>query len=343
VSDPEWKSLQRPNAENQTFIGRRGSESNYAYDETEGQEQQWTPEHREFDMQLYAHVEQHLFTKTAPFAVTQPRKKAIVEVQHLGTLAAIHSSLLWLTNKIERLGDNPTHSLQGEHISLERKEKHEEEDKNDPEFSKELPKLSEKLSKLLQSFRSLSEKCLLTLKIEVFIRCCYFLDFVRSCPYHLDAEQKQPDPFILELNRDLTVAFEVLSQFLPFSKLRYIFGRIPYLMSYLLIQSLSKIKAINRFGALKMRRNVLTLQQNFSGLIPCDETPFERARKYYDLVTGSIEGVFQHINEHLSDHTKLFSFEEYHKILEVLSPNHTVSNAHLQQLREYLKQAYLSI
>jgi hypothetical protein len=92
-----------------------------------------------------------------------------------------------------------------------------------------------------------------------------------------------------------------------------------------------------------MRRNVLTLQQNFSGLIPCDETPFERARKYYDLVTGSIEGVFQHINEHLSDHTKLFSFEEYHKILEVLSPNHTVSNAHLQQLREYLKQAYLSI
>jgi hypothetical protein len=294
-----------------------------------------------------------------------------VEVQHLGTLAAIHSSLLWLTNKIERLGDNPTHSLQGEHISLgiskeqiritfcnilfcsldlcnhvrplERKEKHEEEDKNDPEFSKELPKLSEKLSKLLQSFRSLSEKCLLTLKIEVFIRCCYFLDFVRSCPYHLDAEQKQPDPFILELNRDLTVAFEVLSQFLPFSKLRYIFGRIPYLMSYLLIQSLSKIKAINRFGALKMRRNVLTLQQNFSGLIPCDETPFERARKYYDLVTGSIEGVFQHINEHLSDHTKLFSFEEYHKILEVLSPNHTVSNAHLQQLREYLKQAYLSI
>jgi hypothetical protein len=120
VSDPEWKSLQRPNAENQTFIGRRGSESNYAYDETEGQEQQWTPEHREFDMQLYAHVEQHLFTKTAPFAVTQPRKKAIVEVQHLGTLAAIHSSLLWLTNKIERLGDNPTHSLQGEHISLER-------------------------------------------------------------------------------------------------------------------------------------------------------------------------------------------------------------------------------
>jgi hypothetical protein len=48
-------------------------------------------------------------------------------------------------------------------------------------------------------------------------------------------------------------------------------------------------QSINRFGALKMCRNVLTLQQNLSNLFACDEEPFERVRKYYELLIGSIE------------------------------------------------------
>lgn len=45
--------------------------------------------------------------------------------------------------------------------------------------SEKIPNLTKKLSKLLNSFRSLSDKCLLTLKLEYRIRCYFFLDSVR--------------------------------------------------------------------------------------------------------------------------------------------------------------------
>ena len=67
----------------------------------------------------------------------------------------------------------------------------------------------------------------------------------------------------------------------------YLFASLPSLTTRVLTQSLHKIRGMNKYGILKMRRNTFSLQQNFTNMnIAVSEPEFDRVRRYYGLLDG---------------------------------------------------------
>jgi len=104
----------------------------------------------------------------------------------------------------------------------------------------------------------------------------------------------------------------------------------------------------------KMVRNVFALQQNLTNIITFNQEPFDRVRRYYELLNLSVDvrfgsfpsvyigltvfigvqEVFQRISEHIADPVKLFTMHEYRIILELLSPTKKLTDKMDSDLRD---------
>jgi hypothetical protein len=182
------------------------------------------------------------------------------------------------------------------------------------------PKLSSSLTNLTWMFKDLSDQCLHNIYVDFRIQTCYFLDGI-SRSYVYAAEDRQPDIRVVELNQSLATAFQQLQVFLPPTKLKYLLGGLPTLMSSLLIESLkSHIEAINRNGVVKMIRNVFSLQQNLTGMTTFNEEPFDKVRRYYELLNLNIEEVYQFVAQHHHvDDQGSYTLNQYRTILELIA------------------------
>jgi exocyst complex component 4 len=137
---------------------------------------------------------------------------------------------------------------------------------------------------------------------------------------------------------------EVLVVYLSQSKIRFLLASLSYLMGAVLINSLTKIKSINKWGVRKMCRNVFALQQNLTNIIiSTDEEPFEKARKYYELLNISQEEVLVHIAENSGDISKLFSYDEYKTVLEMMSPDRQINSQMREILEQKVNEAYMHV
>jgi hypothetical protein len=121
---------------------------------------------------------------------------------------------------------------------------------------------------------------------------------------------KEADKCVQDFNTDLRDTFDIFYTCLPSSRLkydtidshvfnllliiiiifsplppcRYIYGGLPRLLSNILISALSRLEGINKNGVQKMIRNVFALQQNLTNYIPFDQEPFDRVRRFYELL-----------------------------------------------------------
>jgi hypothetical protein len=264
----------------------------------------------------------------------QFNRKWILEVSRIGLLANMHNSLNWFADRIFQLFRyNP---LDAEEI-----------ENSIPRMSPRLsdqPRITENMLNLVQNFKVLADKCLLTLHEEFRLRCYYFLDKIKSTSYSFDSESREPDAFVISLNDDLVACQEVLVVYLSQSKIRFLLASLSYLMGAVLINSLTKIKSINKWGVRKMCRNVFALQQNLTNIIiSTDEEPFEKARKYYELLNISQEEVLVHIAENSGDISKLFSYDEYKTVLEMMSPDRQINSQMREILEQKVNEAYMHV
>lgn len=199
------------------------------------------------------------------------------------------------------------------------------------------PKLSTALSNLTWMYKDLSDQCLHNIYVDFRLQTCYFLDGL-SKSYVYAAEDRQPDVRVVDLNTSLANSYALLSAFLPSAKLRYLLGGLPLLMSALLIESLkSRIEAINRNGVVKMVRNIFALQQNLTGMTTFNETPFDKARRYYELLNSNIEEVYAFVaRHHQPDDPLSYSLNQYRTVLEIIAnpKSRTLTDEQEKDLRD---------
>lgn len=199
------------------------------------------------------------------------------------------------------------------------------------------PKLSSSLTNLTWMFKDLSDQCLHNIYVDFRLQTCYFLDGLNK-NYVYAAEDRMPDARVVDLNTSLSNAFLQLQAYLPPAKLKYLLGGLPILMSTLLIESLkSHIETINRNGVVKMVRNIFTLQQNLTGMTTFNEAPFDKARRYYELLNLNLEEVYTFITQHHhAEDSGSYSLNQYRTVLELIAnpKSRTLTDEQEKDLRE---------
>lgn len=199
------------------------------------------------------------------------------------------------------------------------------------------PKLSSALTNLTWMFKDLSDQCLHNIYVDFRLQTCFFLDGLNK-NYVYAAEDRMPDQRVVDLNTSLANAYIQLQAYLPATKLRYLLGGLPTLMSALLVESLkSHIEAINRNGVVKMIRNIFTLQQNLTGMTTFNEAPFDKARRYYELLGLNLEEVYAFITQHHhAEDQGSYTLNQYRTILELIAnpKSRTLTDEQEKDLRD---------
>lgn len=199
------------------------------------------------------------------------------------------------------------------------------------------PKLSSSLTNLTWMFKDLSDQCLHNIYVDFRLQTCYYLDGLNK-NYVYAAEDRMPDQRIVDLNTSLANAYMQLQAYLPATKLRYLLGGLPTLMSALLVESLkSHIENINRNGVVKMVRNIFTLQQNLTGMTTFNEVPFDKARRYYELLNLNLEEVYAFITQHHhAEDQGSYTLNQYRTVLEVIAnpKSRTLTDEQEKDLRD---------
>jgi hypothetical protein len=169
------------------------------------------------------------------------------------------------------------------------------------------------LDNLLKGVKSLSDKCLFTLRVEFRCHCMYFLDLaLREGDYYLTADNEiEPDDYILKLNIDLTTSQGLLSQYLEEKDVEFIFQYLSKLLSAMLIMNVRDIRVMSDLGLKKMRLNLSSLQQNLTNLKLNNN--LNSAKLFYDLYDLQLNRFYTKVQEQ----GIWYSYSEYKSLLDL--------------------------
>jgi len=117
---------------------------------------------------------------------------------------------------------------------------------------------------LLKTYTQLAEIILHSIRIEVRCRTIYYLDAAfRHGNYQVDHEVGEPDPYIVDLNSELSNFDEFTSTTLLKNEQNFVFFGLEDLVDQLLVNNARQIRVANDFGMKKVNRNIRALQQLF--------------------------------------------------------------------------------
>ncbi|KZV93778.1 hypothetical protein EXIGLDRAFT_612626 [Exidia glandulosa HHB12029] len=165
---------------------------------------------------------------------------------------------------------------------------------------------------LLKTYTQLTELILYTIRIDIRCRTIYYLDLaMRTGNYKLDTAATEPDPYIVDLNADLTACDDAVTASLPQKQRIFVFEGLGLLIEHLLISHARSIRFANSFGIQKIQRNILAMQQNLKTIMDGPlEAELERAKKYYSLFSLAPARLLAGIRQRAE-----FTFDEYKTIL----------------------------
>jgi len=92
----------------------------------------------------------------------------------------------------------------------------------------------------------------------------------------------------------------------------------------ILMRSLPKIEELTNQGVLKIKRNIVALQQCFSNISGTKEEKFDRVRRFYQMIgdNHSKKSLMSLLNQQFSGTPKdFFTEEEWTDALEFVSPD----------------------
>jgi exocyst complex component 4 len=166
---------------------------------------------------------------------------------------------------------------------------------------------------MTDSITYLVERCLSTLRIEIRCHLLYFLTNIRTSSYYCDEEPTKPEKFVADSNRDLMRIDEKISRYLNPETKKKIFSGIPFVISHLVMEGLSKLsdKRINKNGVLKMSRNLFAMQQTLINILSASDDRIDRARQYWEILLE------ENTLEFTKSHPELFTPEEYRALLQI--------------------------
>ncbi|KAG2159664.1 Sec8 exocyst complex component-specific domain-containing protein [Suillus bovinus] len=186
---------------------------------------------------------------------------------------------------------------------------------NDEQLSLPLSReMAMRFSALLKTYSQLAEIILHTIRIDIRCRTMHYLDAaMRLGNYNIDHEAGEPDPYIVDLNSEISNCNEFVSAAMLKEEHRFVFAGLEHLMEHLLISNARHVRMTNAFGIRKIMRNTLALQQSVRTIGDDQQhAEFERAKSYYSLFFLTPQGLLDSIRQHQN-----FTFDEYKTILNL--------------------------
>ncbi|KAI8850248.1 hypothetical protein BC829DRAFT_389576 [Chytridium lagenaria] len=119
----------------------------------------------------------------------------------------------------------------------------------------------------------------------------YLLLYAWNCGgnYLMEDEPNEPDPYVSLLNEDLINVEEGVNSALPTRRIRFLFDGLSSLITHTLCANLRYVKQVNRFGVMKLLRNVQSIQHCLTNIAAIHEKGLDRARDYFTLLGLSAE------------------------------------------------------
>ncbi|KAG2154660.1 Sec8 exocyst complex component-specific domain-containing protein [Suillus clintonianus] len=167
---------------------------------------------------------------------------------------------------------------------------------------------------LLKTYAQLAEIILHTIRIDIRCRTMHYLDAaMRLGNYNIDHEAGEPDPYIVDLNTEISKCNEFVSAAMLKEEHRFVFAGLEHLIEHLLISNARHVRMANGFGVRKIIRNALALQQSVRTIGDDQQhAEFERAKSYYSLFFLTPQGLLDSIRQNQN-----FTFDEYKTILNL--------------------------
>ncbi|KAJ3108836.1 hypothetical protein HDU97_010108 [Phlyctochytrium planicorne] len=254
------------------------------------------------------------------------RNELIFEIRKLKALAHMHYSLenysKWSTDSL------PTLPI-------------------DTEDDVQLPlsqDMESRFDSILNYYQELSETYIFTLRVELRCHSMFYLDLaMREGNYFLEDEPSEPDSYVSLLNEDLINVEESSFGALPTRRIRFLFDGLSFLITYTLCANLRYIKQINRFGVMKLLRNVQSIQHCLTNIAAIHEKGLDRARDYFSLLDLTPDELMKCAK---SNEGK-FTYDEYLVVLDlifqpILSEDAPGARKQYQQYLEKLKALFVN-
>ncbi|KAF0980229.1 hypothetical protein FDP41_013443 [Naegleria fowleri] len=154
-------------------------------------------------------------------------------------------------------------------------------------------------------FVSIYNDCLLALKIDLRIRCFYYInrgfsENIKEGAYDCEEQIDLPESFVEEFNKDIHGIHRALSMHLSEEKMTYVFGGLGKFVSDLLVGTVvshcvnndntttdnqsTMVPTFSRAGVEIMKSNISALQQQISSITQKHEHHFNNAIEFYNLL-----------------------------------------------------------
>ncbi|KAJ3052048.1 hypothetical protein HK097_006960 [Rhizophlyctis rosea] len=287
------------------------------------------------------------------------RSELIFDMRKLQALANLHHSLRWFSTQISSLRSHGSPQkdtdwgeagkiVEGSNLSLDSHLRWSLDSLPELQLHHQSAvglllsaEMGRRFTRVLGDLESLSETCIFVLRVEIRCHAMYYLDLaMREGNYCLEDEVYEPNPYIGQLNQDLTNMEEVLTSMLPDRKIRFLFDGLALLIAHALCANLRHIKRVNHHGVQKLIRNVRSLQQNLTNVAVVHEKKLDRAKVYYELLDLKGEGLVSFMEQNPGR----FTYDEYKVVLDLIFADALASEASgerkkydacLQKMKDY--------
>ncbi|KAL6310091.1 Sec8 exocyst complex component-specific domain-containing protein [Sparassis latifolia] len=249
----------------------------------------------------------------------------IPSVRNLSALASLYRSVTWFTAELNTMKSAPEHALSPTTpLNLNPASAITPYTPYLPAIAPVQPNepLSLPLSSamalrfqaLSMTYAQLAELILYSIRIDIRCRAMHHLELaLRRGIYRAEREVSEPDPYIIDLNAELSKCDDCISSTLPETERRFVFEGLGQLLEHLLISNARYIRSANAFGIKKMMRNILALQQNIKTITEDSyDGEFERAKRYYSLFMLSPQDMLDSVRQ-----KQEYSFDEYKTMLDL--------------------------
>ncbi|PQE21595.1 sec8 exocyst complex component specific domain-containing protein [Rutstroemia sp. NJR-2017a WRK4] len=229
----------------------------------------------------------------------------ITDREIISSLCVLYTSMKWLAIKIGQLRHITRNDVDSSRPTMQKPHNRRWTLLNDPHRVQDeqpvyLPMTQETVvafDSIVSSYQELAINVLLTLHLEIRCQIIHYLTSVlvpnpsHSSPYILAQEVLEPDPVVLSLNAELAAYDETIARFLREKEIGFIRSGLALLIDTFLVGNAGLVQRINRWGAKRMRLNVLVLQQNLKNIE--EGVDLQRAGRYWDLFGKGADAVVE--------------------------------------------------
>lgn len=258
------------------------------------------------------------------------REELITDMELIRSLACMHESLKWFCSSmrglINALPETSRHAMRSCYIQMQ---------SSGSSANHVQENIYSAVERRLSDLDSMADTCLLMIHLELRVHCFFhLLPLARVRP---SLPHDELDNEVVDFGRDITQFHQLLGNFLPVHKMKYLFDGLGHLSASIFIHSSQHMQKLSENMKKRVCRNIFAVQQRLSQLTGRRESELERARTFFELLNHDPDQLLALILERGA----LFTHLEYTYLLSLAIRSHPVLGAQPGALEQRISQLKL--